>query len=164
MIEIIVFVGLRGSGKTTCARELSKFLNWQFVDTDHLIISKYPSMKIGEIYQMLGERKFRLIEGEIIEELKKIETNTVVSTGGGACLSAKNRQVFRSLGRIFSVDIGKDELLKRWNKLLPYSPKMLSFDDWSATRKESFEKLNPEWIDPTENGWMEQILVGVYGK
>lgn len=85
-----ILLGFMGSGKTTVA----KFLKGRVVDMDALIEEKI-GMTISDFFAAKGEAVFRAIESETLEELLKLEGDTVISTGGGVVLSEKNRELLR---------------------------------------------------------------------
>ena len=70
-----------GSGKSYWANIWAKKYNWNVCDLDEQI-QQYFGMDIPDIFEKLGEAKFREIESEL---LKKINVNTqqIVSCGGG---------------------------------------------------------------------------------
>jgi shikimate kinase len=70
-----------GCGKTTIGRRLSKRLNVQFADLDHLIEARENRL-IPEIFSTDGEEKFRKIEQSVLNETFKYD-DIVVATGGG---------------------------------------------------------------------------------
>ena len=82
-----ILLGFMGSGKTTVA----KYLKGRVVDMDALIEEKI-GMTISDFFAAKGEAAFRAIESETLEELLKLEGDTVISTGGGVVLSEKNRE------------------------------------------------------------------------
>ena len=85
----IILIGLSGAGKTTIAKHLSSLLSWKHIDTDQLIeeqFGKSPAVMLEED----GESKFREIEEQCIKSIT--DSNVVVSIGGGAFQSQKNRK------------------------------------------------------------------------
>ena len=83
----LVFLGMMGSGKTTLGKIVSKKLNKEFIDIDHLIEIQ-EGMTISDIFQKKGELFFRKFEERIsIQNLKK--SNSVISLGGGAFINKK---------------------------------------------------------------------------
>ena len=86
----IVFLGMMGSGKTSIGSLLSKKINLNFFDIDHLI-EKELKMKIPDIFEIKGERFFRELEEKItLKTLKK--NNIIISLGGGAFINKKIRK------------------------------------------------------------------------
>ena len=112
---IIFLIGMSRAGKTETGRALSKKLKAPFIDTDSYMEEVYGK-NIRELYQVFGEKKFRLKEFEcfskIIEKFSPCsnetnavhcgcenavhcdEVNAVVSTGGGY---AENEAIIKKL-------------------------------------------------------------------
>lgn len=84
----VVLVGLPGSGKTTVGKRLANALHTSAIDTDLMIGEKYGSA-CGDVFNQLGEAQFRQAEAEAVAEA--METDGIVSLGGGAVLTASNR-------------------------------------------------------------------------
>jgi shikimate kinase len=79
--HIIYIIGFMGSGKTTAGKKLAYLLGWSFIDLDKRI-EEYAGKTIPEIFSQSGEDYFRIIETQILRNLKMC-TKTVISTGGG---------------------------------------------------------------------------------
>ena len=89
----ICIMGLMGSGKSIIGKDLSKYLDLKFYDTDTEIELK-ANKKISEIFEDDGESYFRDIEEKVcIEILNK--NNCVVSLGGGSIISKKIRNIIK---------------------------------------------------------------------
>ena len=84
-----VLLGFMGAGKSTIARGLD--LN--YLDRDALI-EKRLGMSIADFFAEKGEEAFRQIESEVLADL--LETNQVVSTGGGVVISQRNRDLLKT--------------------------------------------------------------------
>ena len=139
---IIFLIGMSRAGKTEAGKALSKKLKASFIDTDSYMEEIYGKT-IRELYQVFGEKKFRLKEFEcfskIIEKISPCpnETNAVscgyknavhcdevnavscgyknavVSTGGGY---AENEAIIKKLKdfpRIILIDTAPDEIFYR---------------------------------------------------
>ena len=89
--KTVVMVGMMGSGKTAIGTALARALNVPFLDSDQEIV-KAANMTIAEIFERDGEPFFRNKETQVISRLLS-ETPGVLSTGGGAFMSAENRQM-----------------------------------------------------------------------
>ena len=85
----IVLVGMMGAGKTAVGTQLARELGVPFLDSDDEIV-KAANMSIPEIFARDGEAFFRERESEVIERLLA-DAPCVLSTGGGAFISARNR-------------------------------------------------------------------------
>ena len=84
----IVFTGLRGTGKTTMSKLLSRRLGLPWIDTDREI-EKNAGMKIRDIVDKFGWNHFRDLEHEMCSKCSKL-TNYIISTGGGALTFERN--------------------------------------------------------------------------
>jgi len=80
--ENIVLIGFMGVGKGRTARELADRTGMFAVDCDDLIES-YANMKVKDIFEQFGEKRFRELERDVALWLEKSVYNTIVSTGGG---------------------------------------------------------------------------------
>lgn len=95
----LVLVGLMGAGKTTVGRLLARHYGYVFHDSDHEIEAR-TGVKIPVIFEIEGEAGFRKREENVIAELTCQQQRIVLATGGGAVLSAANRQALRENGMV----------------------------------------------------------------
>lgn len=110
--KTIVLVGMMGAGKTAVGTALARRLNVPFLDSDEEIV-KAANMTIAEIFERDGESFFRDKETQVIGRLLE-EERGVLSTGGGAFLAERNRDMITDKG--VSVWLKADlELL--WNRV-----------------------------------------------
>ncbi|MGT2800633.1 shikimate kinase [Streptococcus marmotae] len=86
----IVLLGFMGVGKTTVSQHIQR----PFYDMDKIIEEKI-GMPIADFFAREGEAAFRKIESETLEELLEMETDCVISTGGGVVISEKNQDLLR---------------------------------------------------------------------
>ena len=107
----IFLVGMMGAGKTTIGRLLAGFLKKTFYDSDREI-QKKTGVSIPLIFEIEGEAGFRKRETEMLSELVKTR-NIVLATGGGAVLSAQNREMLKQSGTVIYLRATVDDLWRR---------------------------------------------------
>ncbi len=90
---MIVLIGPMGAGKTTVGRALSQRLAVGFVDLDKQI-EQAANQSITKIFATEGEAGFRKRESAMLRQYQDL-TGAVLATGGGAILSAQNRELIR---------------------------------------------------------------------
>ncbi|MFH1825504.1 MAG: shikimate kinase [Candidatus Firestonebacteria bacterium] len=123
----IILLGFMGTGKTTIGKILAKKLEFKFIDVDE-IIEERIGKSISKIFKEDGEKKFRIIEKEVVRDVSKLK-NTIISTGGGVVLLEKNVNNLRKNGILISLMSSPESILKRVIKdkkrpLLNYSNKL----------------------------------------
>ncbi len=81
--QTIVLTGMRGVGKTTYGKQLSKQYRAKFIDTDASLVWRG------------NWKKFRDQEHGVVKQVYR-KTNTVISTGGGTLLFARNQRLLKT--------------------------------------------------------------------
>lgn len=110
--KTVVLVGMMGAGKTAVGTALARILGVPFCDSDEEIV-KAAQRSIAEIFERDGEPFFRARESQVLARLVN-GPPCILSTGGGAFLSAQNREIVGAAG--ISVWLRADlELL--WNRV-----------------------------------------------
>jgi shikimate kinase len=107
----IYLIGLMGSGKTTLGKILSKKLEKQFYDSDHVIEEKL-GVDVPMIFEYEGEAGFREREKDSLKELVR-KKNIVLATGGGIILSKSNRDLLSENGIVIYLKSNQKDLIKR---------------------------------------------------
>lgn len=87
----VVLVGLMGAGKSSVGLRLADLLGVPFRDSDHEVEAA-AGMTVPEIFETLGEAKFRDGERRVIARLLAGAPH-VLGTGGGAFMNAETRGV-----------------------------------------------------------------------
>lgn len=109
--KIILLVGMMGVGKTSLGRILAKHLKLPFMDSDKEI-EKITGFTISDLFARYGEEEFRKGEERIMERLLKGKP-CVLSSGGGAFLSEKTREVAKKYAVSVWIKAGSDVISKR---------------------------------------------------
>lgn len=89
-------VGFMGAGKSALGKLLAARLGFAFLDLDAHLVERF-GMAIREVFERLGEERFRAAEREALRWTTTLE-RTVVATGGGAFCSLANRDLIRAAG------------------------------------------------------------------
>ncbi|WP_201576138.1 shikimate kinase AroK [Psychrobacter immobilis] len=110
----VFLVGPMGAGKTTIGRLLAKQLGRTFVDSDWYIESQ-TGADIAWIFAKEGEAGFRERETRAIDELSQ-QKQIVLATGGGAVMSAENREFLKQRGIVVYLNAPVDVQMARTAK------------------------------------------------
>ena len=139
--KTVVMVGMMGAGKTAVGRALAQRLGVAFLDSD-AEIETAANRTVPEIFERDGEPFFRAKETQVIERLLE-EKRCVLSTGGGAFLSDKNRANISTKG--VSVWLDADlELL--WSRVRNKDTRpLLRTRDPKATLRSIYEQRVPTY-------------------
>ena len=107
----LVLVGPMGAGKSSIGKRLAQRLGLVFVDADHRL-EEVTGAPVPLIFECEGEAGFRVRESQLIAELMR-ERGQLVATGGGAVLSAQNRQLLRAHGFVVYLKVSVEQQLQR---------------------------------------------------
>lgn len=81
VVRNLALIGFMGTGKSSVGRALASHFNFDFIDTDELIV-QCAGKPIADIFAQDGEPAFRGLEQQIVCELAQLK-DSVISTGGG---------------------------------------------------------------------------------
>ena len=112
----LILFGFKSSGKTHFGKILSSVLKRPFIDTDDLICQLYEKqydrkIQIRNVYQVLGETSFRVLETEAIHQIQ--ETSSIIAVGGGSILNPCNILYLQKIGQLVYLKAGFDMVQKR---------------------------------------------------
>ena len=130
----ICIIGLMGSGKSMVGKDLSKYLNLKFFDTDKEIELK-TKRSINKIFEEKGEPYFRDIEEKVCFEILTIE-NCVISLGGGSIVNKNIRKLIKNNSYSIYLEVKLKNLLNR----LKFSNKRPLLNN-NINKKEILKKL-----------------------
>lgn len=109
--KTVVLIGMMGAGKTAVGTVLARQLGVPFLDSDEEIV-RAADRSIAEIFERDGEAFFRARETEVIGRLLRAQP-AVLSTGGGAFLSDRNRALIKVSGVSVWLRVDLDLLWQR---------------------------------------------------
>ena len=109
--KILLLVGMMGVGKTSLGRMLAHKLHLPFVDSDKEI-ERMTGFSISDLFARYGEAEFRLGEEKVMERLLR-GGPCVLSSGGGAFLSAKTRALSKNRAVSIWIKAGADVISGR---------------------------------------------------
>lgn len=107
----VFLIGPMGSGKTTVGRQLARRLGYRFLDSDADIEAR-TGVDVAFIFEKEGEPGFRIREREAIDRLTQLP-GIVLGTGGGAILSAENRERLAARGLVVYLEASVEQQLAR---------------------------------------------------
>ena len=130
----ICIMGLMGSGKTIIGKDLSKYLNLKFYDTDKVIELKV-NKSINAIFKEEGETYFRQIEEKICLDLLNND-NCLISLGGGSIVNKKIRELITQNSYSIYLEVKLNNLVNRLK-----SSKRRPLLNKNLNKKETLENL-----------------------
>lgn len=113
---MVILCGFHKSGKSSIGRLLADRLGCPMFDTDRLLEVQNGVGSVRELYQGVGEHKFRELESAAIR-LLPLDRQMVVATGGGALLRQSNVAELGRRGTLCFLDVGWEVLKARWDSL-----------------------------------------------
>ncbi|MDO5617659.1 shikimate kinase [Kocuria sp.] len=95
LVRPVVLIGPMAAGKSFLALHMSKFFGYDFVDADQVIVQRHGV--IADIFQEHGEKYFRDLEADVIQEVlsDRDHANAIFSVGGGAPMTERVRLLLR---------------------------------------------------------------------
>ena len=87
----ITLCGFMGCGKTTIGKILAAALDYDFADTDEMLVSE-TRKSIAQIFAESGESHFRDLEHRIVQKAAAF-SHCVISTGGGVMTFERNARL-----------------------------------------------------------------------
>src|SRR5690606_460798 len=100
-----------GAGKTTIGKLLADELGLDFKDVDREIEAR-SGVDIPWIFDCEGEEGFRARESAVLADLSLVD-GVLISTGGGAAVAQRNRDVMRAAGTVIYLHTSVREQVRR---------------------------------------------------
>ena len=96
VMKPVFLIGYMGCGKTTLGVELARQMQLRFIDLDEYIESKH-GITIVEIFDEMGENRFRELETEALHEVVAMQ-DVIVGCGGGTPCHGDNMALMNQAG------------------------------------------------------------------
>lgn len=109
--DVIVLVGMMGTGKSTVGACLAAETGYRLLDLDALIAAE-AGCSIPRLFEEKGERYFRDLETRVLCQTLK-ERGAVLATGGGAVLRPENCREMLEHGWVVALHATAEEILAR---------------------------------------------------
>ena len=97
----VALCGFMASGKSAIGRRLAQALDYDFVDTDELLLA-HTGMTLQEMFARGGEAYFREREHEAVRAAALLP-RTVISTGGGVMTFERNAMLIARHARVIHI-------------------------------------------------------------
>ena len=125
----VFLIGYMGCGKTTLGEVLARQMGLRFIDLDEFIEAR-QGMTIPQIFDQMGEDRFRELETEALSEVAVIQ-NVIVGCGGGTPCHGGNMALMNQAGTTVWLTTSPERITARL--LLPKEkckrPKVLHLPD-----------------------------------
>ncbi len=149
-----------GAGKSSIGKQIALQLKMEFVDTDR-VIEERTGADIDWIFDLEGEDGFRAREEGIIEELTEMQ-GIVLATGGGAVISAQNRNFLASRGTVIYLETSIEQQLERTRRdkkrplLQNNDNPRKTFEDLKAVREPLYLEIS-DYTFPTDSSTVKAV-------
>ena len=173
----IILTGFSYTGKTKVGQKVAWKLGWKFIDIDEEIVRSYGK-PIAEIFARDGEERFRELETKALERVSQ-GSNLVIATGGGAVMSAANREMMMESGVVICLEAKPATIYRRLLKEaedptnqearpLLAGPEPLRRIEWLKGFRQPYYAL-ADWTVHTDNLTVDEVADEVilgwrYGK
>jgi shikimate kinase/3-dehydroquinate synthase len=161
----IILTGFSYTGKTKVGQKVAWKLGWKFIDIDEEIVRSYGK-PIAEIFAQDGEERFRELESKVLARVCQ-GSNTVIATGGGAVMSAANREMMMASGVVICLEAKPATIYQRLLKDAEAStnqeprpllagPEPLRRIEWLKGFRQPYYVL-ADWTVHTDNLTVEEV-------
>lgn len=106
--ENIALIGMPGSGKSSCARQLAHLTGRELIDVDDAFLAQYGT-SAAEVLTQEGEPAFRRRETELLADISRA-SGRIISCGGGVVVSPQNYELLHQNSLIVFLDRPLNEL------------------------------------------------------
>jgi shikimate kinase len=153
----VSLIGMPGSGKSTLAEELSRFLQWPWLDTDHLLEAWFGA-GLESLKERLGRDEFLRCEEEIVLDLWV--RRCIVATGGSVVYSDAAMRKLQNIGPVVYLQADPEVIASRVARNPDRGVVMRPGQDLAqlhAERKSLYEAYADLTLDTAANGLQECV-------
>ena len=112
---IITLIGMPGAGKSSAGQKLASLLEYEFIDTDKLVIDG-SGTGLQDIVNDLGDMALIKAEEQSILDLK-LKDNCIIATGGSVVYSEKAMQFLKARSVVVYLDVPFGTIVMRLSNL-----------------------------------------------
>ncbi len=109
-VNNIILIGMPGAGKTTLGTELSERIDYDYIDSDSVIVAK-TGKRLSEIIAEKGTEGFLDIEAQINAGIAA--NRCIIATGGSVIYRDYAMQHLKSLGTVVYLKLPYEIIAKR---------------------------------------------------
>jgi shikimate kinase len=136
----ISLIGFMGSGKSTVGKILADLLAMPFIDTDEYLTSMI-GMSIPEYFDKYGEKSFRNIEKECVQEIENWKPS-IIATGGGLPCYNENMDLLLQSSTTFYLKVSVSQIIARTKRQISQRPLIKKWHDEGKLEIRIAEKLS----------------------
>lgn len=166
----LILIGFMGTGKTSVGRYLADRKGAVHIDLDARI-EEESGVSVAEIFEQQGERAFRQIETQVLQEVyeqirsdieKADRKGYILSCGGGSVLYPANVDLLRTMGSIVWLTASPKSVYERLastsdRPLLRHRKSMESIAKLMQQRESIYEKVRADLVIDTSDQSIEAV-------
>lgn len=141
-----------GSGKSTIGPRVAVQLGQPFLDLDRMI-QKCDGRSIPQIFEEDGEKRFRELETNALEETTETG-DVVVALGGGTVVDDTNRRFVKEHGLLVYLDVDTETVLKRVGEEASERPLLQNEDGVPLSRSDMTDRIQA-LLDERRTAYMD---------
>lgn len=107
----VILIGFSATGKSSVGSRLAQRLGWPFVDLDDALVAHFGK-SLERVFAEEGEDRFREVERELLAQCCA-RSGQVLALGGGAVLSAANRELIARGNWVVRLEASPETILQR---------------------------------------------------